>query len=357
MIPNRTPFPTPARREGASRSPHRAPCNRVCNRVCIRRRGLAPLEFVLTLPILLFVMALIIDFGNIACWKVRTATVARQAVWRQRGDRRGATDPRPAGWPSGAGNPQVSNGQSLFADPFAQYAVARGPMLGDANGTNQIQVHQSMLDITTGVRVGSARMRLTLPLLPNLEKVRFSVQHPLLSSGWRFQEMNLPRNEVRRTPFLYPQLDSPVFMVPTEREAHRDAASNISNASFRPAMMPLDRDDEFYAYNIQFNSRYMSPDFHPRALRDLANRGRCTMPGYDPPPPQPTCFPACEIDPTYVQEEYVRKHLLPDIKNVPRTMKNAFLALYRQQQNNPTQATSTDLTRKISQVQMFATPP
>ena len=36
-----------------------------------RARGLAMLEMVLSLPILLLLMALMINFGNVACWKVR----------------------------------------------------------------------------------------------------------------------------------------------------------------------------------------------------------------------------------------------------------------------------------------------
>ena len=45
------------------------------------RRGLAPLELVLALPILLFVMALIVCYGTISAWKVREHSVARLAAW------------------------------------------------------------------------------------------------------------------------------------------------------------------------------------------------------------------------------------------------------------------------------------
>ena len=46
-----------------------------------RRRGLSPLEMVLALPFLLCIMALMVNFSDVACWKVRSLTVARQAVW------------------------------------------------------------------------------------------------------------------------------------------------------------------------------------------------------------------------------------------------------------------------------------
>ena len=45
------------------------------------RRGLSMLELALSLPILLFVMALIVNYGTLAAWKVRDLSVARLAVW------------------------------------------------------------------------------------------------------------------------------------------------------------------------------------------------------------------------------------------------------------------------------------
>ena len=47
-------------------------------------RGLAMLELILALPILLFIMALIINYGTVAAWKVREHSVARLAVWETR---------------------------------------------------------------------------------------------------------------------------------------------------------------------------------------------------------------------------------------------------------------------------------
>lgn len=67
-----------------------------------RRRGLSTLEMVLSLPILLFVMALMINYGTVACWKVRALSVARNAVWSTRWPRTGHSNPRPnIGGPKG----------------------------------------------------------------------------------------------------------------------------------------------------------------------------------------------------------------------------------------------------------------
>jgi len=48
------------------------------------RRGLSTLEMVLALPVLLMIMALIINFGTVAAWKVRGLCAARHAVWSSR---------------------------------------------------------------------------------------------------------------------------------------------------------------------------------------------------------------------------------------------------------------------------------
>ena len=58
-------------------------------------RGLATLEMVLCLPFLLFIMALMINFGTAAAWKVRTLVVARNACWATRWPRGTGDLPRP----------------------------------------------------------------------------------------------------------------------------------------------------------------------------------------------------------------------------------------------------------------------
>ena len=66
----------------------------------LARRGLAPLELVLSLPIMLLIMALMVNFGTLACWKVRGLSMARLAVWGSRWPRSGDSTPRPAYWPA-----------------------------------------------------------------------------------------------------------------------------------------------------------------------------------------------------------------------------------------------------------------
>ena len=66
-------------------------------RTPIRRRGLAPLELVLCLPVLLMTMALMVSFGAAATWKVRALNGARQGIWRDRSTWNGGGDPQAIG--------------------------------------------------------------------------------------------------------------------------------------------------------------------------------------------------------------------------------------------------------------------
>ena len=67
-----------------------------------RRPGLAPLELVIALPVLLFVTAAIINLGNAALWRVRGEVVSRDVVWRSRRPRSGIWESPPPTWPDDA---------------------------------------------------------------------------------------------------------------------------------------------------------------------------------------------------------------------------------------------------------------
>ncbi|MCR4411969.1 MAG: pilus assembly protein, partial [Thermoguttaceae bacterium] len=81
------------------------------------RHGLSPLEFVLALPMLLFVMALMLNFGTVASWKVRTLGAARHAAWSTRAPRSGMQYPRPANWPPAANLGAGGAGDQLGVHP------------------------------------------------------------------------------------------------------------------------------------------------------------------------------------------------------------------------------------------------
>lgn len=325
------------------------------------RRGLAMVEFVLSLPILLFVMALMINFGNMASWKVRTATAARQAVWRQKYDRRGGSDPRIPDWPSTTNNTasmSVSSGQSLFADPFTQHTVVRGPsIMADTSGAS-LRVNDQ-LDVTLGVQNGRASITVKPPLLPAMEKYQFNVQHPLLDtqshadgsgngSKWQFQRMGIPYNAWRRIPFIYPELQPKTFFYnllqnTPQGNKYFQAVTALMTASFKSALNPLDRDDEFISYYSPRYSPptdYRPPNFHPQVL-------------------------ACELDFTQVEQMFIQNPggLLDRIRGpkqagkggVPDRMARAFIAMYQEQLDAIKAAGGNDpaLQKKIDELNAF----
>ena len=99
-----------------------------------KRRGLAPVELVLWLPILLFVAALMVNFGTSATWRLRGKVVARDAAWRVRWPRTGANEPRPEDWvwPKPA-RMEVREGAPItqLENPMTQHPVVRGPLPND----------------------------------------------------------------------------------------------------------------------------------------------------------------------------------------------------------------------------------
>ena len=109
------------------------------------------LELVLALPILLFIMALIYDYGVVAAWKVRENSVARLAVWQTRWPRTGATDPRPSYWPARRhderSRPRERAGHGRQP---RRSAGRRGPLQGAT-------VDSEVLDETRGLRWAAPR--------------------------------------------------------------------------------------------------------------------------------------------------------------------------------------------------------
>jgi hypothetical protein len=139
------------------------------------------LELVLSLPLLLFVMALMVDYGTAASWKVRSAMVARDAIWSSRWPRSGlATMPQPANWPAGATRgTQAAGALTVLNDAAINQPVARGPNLG------QCTVVGTLLNPTRGMMQGMSGIQRPMPLLPAMPPIQFNLTHPLLTDGWQ----------------------------------------------------------------------------------------------------------------------------------------------------------------------------
>lgn len=236
----------------------------------IRRGGLAPLEFVLIVPLMLMVMALMINFGHLAAWKTRAHWAAREAQWRQRPTHfAGQRDAAPRSWQPPTTMSVERSGPDLFPnDPFEQHSVARGPELRDPNWNDQfafLAVETGLLDFDGNLKQGRATINREVALLKNLYQISFDVKHPLLEGEWRFHEMGFGSNTSRRSIALYRYWGSQAVHDATAE--FQEAGDLVFSSPMRRFWKTLDDDDELKSW---YGS---APDFHPQ----LPETVRCTL--------------------------------------------------------------------------------
>ena len=336
------------------------------------RAGLATLELVLSLPIMLFVMALIVNFGNVATWKIRAQSNTRYAAWRSLQDRTGHLDPNPVSWPQPA-TLSNSGGQSL-ADvdqiwnqrPKLITPVTRGPVITDPNQGRSIQV-PGRFTMHDTVSVGKGHVQRRLPMLrgilSNDGRYGFTERQSLLDNRWDYRHLSMPANpadrrnvrgdsgNMRRRAKRWYRLD-PVFFAEISAEVQQlvQADAQLKSNPTRFDLDPLDRDNELYYIGLRLRdhlppgpipatipeppTRFSVKDFHPRARR------------------------ICERDPLVVQRQVVDA-LLRQIQKLPGRMAGQFASLYQseinrlQQMMPPPQAEIDRLQRLLDQVQKF----
>jgi hypothetical protein len=210
---------------------------------------------VLALPILLMIMALMINFGTVAAWKVRGLAMSRHAAWSTRPPRNGLRMPRPDYWPPGA-TASRGGGHDLHVldDPRVDQPVARGPLPYGAI------VNERLLDPTRGLRRGRAEMTRAFPMLGELGPYRLRSVDVLLDDAWDCRRMGLWNTWRLRVPVIY-QLAT---VGPGYVAAYVQAVRGLLDPALRQALRPLDRDDEFIGYSMRFEWGRGAPDFHPR---------------------------------------------------------------------------------------------
>jgi len=274
-----------------------------------RRCGLAPLELVAAIPILLFVCALMVNFGTLAAWRVRGEIVSRDAVWRARWPRTGDRESPSFTWPADAVS-RIADGPQIgaLAHPDLEHPVTRGPL---PNGFLVTDV----LDPERGYQEGLASVTRRYPLLPRLGPYRSgNIEHPLLDRKWPCSEMGIP-NVYRRS--------KPLYVLPTTDQSLPLALANASHAMFGmpnyTALYTLDRDADIR----RFRGGYI--DFHPR-IRHAYPHNRLVA------------IEHCHLDPEVVRKKEVERLVdtldsqgraqLQRISRLPRTMTNYFLSMY-----------------------------
>jgi hypothetical protein len=271
-----------------------------------RRRGLAPLEMVLAIPILLFVVGLTVIFGVVTCWKVRGQLACRDAVWSTRNPRWGTGVPTPLEWAAPATRRWRLGGPVAALDHQAfQHPVIRGPL------PNNLQVNPQLFDPTLELRVGEAQTTRTPPALARLGQYSLNLEQPILDGKWQYHQMGLASNTSRRIPHLYPDIPDPAQLRALEMR-YQQAVQTIVGSPLQPALAVLDRDQEIYAWYYTYH------DFHPR------------FPGF------------CELETDAVRQAHMPGHLLRvdchtplgrqmPPHGVPADLANFFKRMYEQQ--------------------------
>lgn len=234
-------------------------CDRSAASLATSRRGLAPLELVLAIPLFLFIMALMVNFATVSAWRVRSLAAARGTVWAGRHPRSLAAFPGPAMWPSNANFGAGGDGPAaVLDDPRVNLPVARGPTLGT------FVVNDQLLDPSRGFRRGHSSLSRDFPLLASLGPYQLQSGSPILQNCWQYATLSLPANWHNR----WAHRVTALYQLPTAGgnylQQYVQAALAIWRMPQRPALLILDRDPEFSAYAARFGWQSGgSPDFHP----------------------------------------------------------------------------------------------
>lgn len=275
---------------------------------------------VLVLPLLMMIMSMIIVFGYMISWKLRTETVARDAIWRDRSDRFANEFATPVEWPEllTPTDPSIwtTRGNNIVefqAEPELDHPIIAGPI-------PNVTVREEVLEFGRGVRIGVADLDEEAPIFATLAPIRFRVDHPILDNQFRYWQLG-HRNFQRRIPVIYEiELD---FI--RSSAAMQNAVAAIVNAPFQIQLAALDRDPEFIAW------RGTAPDFHPRVGR------------------------FCETDRQIVLENQVAS-VIRRISQVPQRMARASIRLYQQQidsQPDLPEAARQELQRRIDALEAW----
>jgi hypothetical protein len=259
------------------------------------------MELAMWIPALLFVGALMLNFGTVVVWRARGEIASRDGAWRNRMPREAAREAplRPI-WPADAKLVVNADRPILQLDhPAIHHPVVRGPL---PNGF----VVRDTLDPNKGMLRADAAVTRNFPLLPKIGPYRTGdIPHSLLVQLWPCRETRNYFNLARRIPAIYqlPTTD------PSLPEAFVNADRAILSIPHYEALSVLDRDEEVFRY------RGFYPDFHPRIRR------------------------ICELDVEEIQRREVNRLIvstdalgrkrLGQVTRLPRTMTAVYLGMYQ----------------------------
>jgi hypothetical protein len=262
------------------------------------RRGLAPLELVIALPVLLCLMALMINIGSVTSWKLRALGVARNSLWANRSPRPTADFGPATDFRSTAGFPPPASwlgDAPTFTDlPAPKVDGPRATSLGPSGNVivNSNDPATDIMNPILGLVQGSATLTRPYPYSVLKEPTYSLNAHTeLLNNTWAFSWMGIGGNLDFRIPVIYyllPGVNQEVWA--NAYGAARQVIINMLTGS--KALWPLDRDEDIAYYgqlikSVDFHWSIIN-NFHPavympwtlsKEAADVAVYGRDSQPG------------------------------------------------------------------------------
>lgn len=239
-----------------------------------RRQGLAPLELVLALPMLVIMMALMINFGVAGAWKVRTQANTRYAAWRTVNARTGELNPTPPYWPATAtlttqaGQDLPTASQLWDSQQELLCPCIRGTQLTAPNAPAVVNV-PGRLEMDGLVLQGNAILDKALPLLRGAlpgGRFRFNLKQDVFDNQWQFYSLGIPWNNHTRADVWWDIAHSDLAALDGNIDSNKqrldENLNRLQTSPRRDDLYPLDNDEEFIRY-----SGWPPPDFYPRLGR------------------------------------------------------------------------------------------
>lgn len=287
------------------------------------RRGLAPLELVLVLPILMMMMALMIDFGIVGAWKIRTQANTRYAAWRTVNARTGELNPTPPYWPANGtlttqAGPDLQKSSQLWdsQQPLLCPCI-RGPQLTAPSAQTVVNV-PGRLELDGFVLEGNGQITRQLPLLRGAlpgGQFRFNLIQDVFDNQWQFYSLGIPWNNHIRANVWWDIAHSDLSRLDPDIDKNLQALNNnqqtLQTSPHRDDLYPLDNDEEFIRYR-----GWRPPDFYPRLKRLCMSV-----------PEEVYMSGVSRLDPDGHPNP---QNLLSRIDNLPCSLSNGFASMYRQ---------------------------
>ena len=160
------------------------------------RPGLAPLELVLVLPVLMLMAALMLFATHAAVWKLRSHGAAREAAFQQVHPRTGEVTTNPPEWRRPDVMTSVQPGPPVWQnDPFAAHILFRGP------AWKNIPINPALFEGSAGMVVGHSQCDIKSKIWPQA-KVHYLFQRDVaIFAGhqWQYETMGIKGHDSRRS--------------------------------------------------------------------------------------------------------------------------------------------------------------